>query len=394
MPHTNVQPDKAHISNELRSIGLPKEIKVKENRVALTPADVSTLTGRGHGVRVEKGAGVGSGLSDQEYAAAGAELVDVAAAWACDMVVKVKEPMECEYQYLRPDLLLFTYLHLAADRPLTEVLLASGTTGVAYETVQLPDGSLPLLTPMSEVAGRLSVQAGAYHLQQPQGGRGILLGGVPGVLPGQVTIIGGGVVGTNAAKMALGLGARVTVLDVSHARLSYLDDIFFGRINTLKSTEGNLRALLPYTDLLVGAVLIPGAKAPHLVRHDMLKLMQPGSVIVDVAVDQGGCVETIHPTTHDAPTYTVDGVIHYGVANMPGSVPRTSTFALTAQTLPYILQLAEHGLDALRRNLALHRGLNTHAGQLTFAGVAEALDIPYVSAESALGAWKLNYPTV
>lgn len=369
---------------KIRTIGLPKEIKVRENRVALTPGDVQTLTGRGFTVRVEAGAGLGSGLSDAEYTAAGAELTDAAGAWACEMVVKVKEPIEAEYHYLRPDLLLFTYLHLAADRPLTEALLAAGTTGVAYETVQTERGALPLLMPMSEVAGRLSVQAGAYHLQKPQGGRGVLLGGVPGVQPGQVTIIGGGVVGTNAAKMAMGLGARVTVLDVSHERLSYLDDVFFGRMSTLKSTEGNIRAILPHTDLLIGAVLIPGAKAPHLIKRDMLKLMQAGSVIVDVAVDQGGCVETIHATTHDAPTYEVDGVIHYGVANMPGAVPRTSTFALTGQTLPYTLQLAEHGLAALQSNAALRKGLNTHAGKLTFAGVGEALGLDFVAPESVI----------
>ncbi|WP_309571946.1 alanine dehydrogenase, partial [Deinococcus sp.] len=294
-------------------IGLPKEIKVKENRVALTPGGVGTLVRRGHSVTVEQGAGVGSGIPDSEYARAGATLGSADDAWAAEMVVKVKEPIEREYRYLRPDLLLFTYLHLAADRPLTDALLGSGTTGVAYETVQTADGSLPLLTPMSEVAGRLSVQAGAYHLQKPVGGRGVLLGGVPGVQPGHVTIVGGGVVGTNAAKMAMGLGAKVTILDVSQRRLAYLDDVFFGRLTTMMSSEANIRDLLLTTDLLIGAVLIPGAKAPHLVTRDMLSLMPEGSVIVDVAVDQGGCVETIHATTHDDPTYTVDGVIHYGV---------------------------------------------------------------------------------
>ncbi|MBB5232691.1 alanine dehydrogenase [Deinococcus budaensis] len=365
-------------------IGLPKEIKVKENRVALTPGGVGTLVRRGHTVVVEQGAGVGSGIADSEYAAAGAQLGTAADAWAAEMVVKVKEPVQAEYGYLREGLLLFTYLHLAADRPLTDALLSSGTTGVAYETVQLDDGSLPLLMPMSEVAGRLSVQAGAYHLQKPVGGRGVLLGGVPGVQPGHVTIIGGGVVGTNAAKMAMGLGAKVTILDVSQRRLGYLDDVFFGRLTTMMSSEANIRALLPDTDLLIGGVLIPGAKAPHLVTRDMLALMPEGSVIVDVAVDQGGCVETIHATTHDDPTYVVDGVIHYGVANMPGAVPRTSTFALTNQTLPYVLQLAEQGVSALGRNKALRLGLNTYQGQLTYQGVADAFELAAVEPEAVL----------
>ncbi|MFC3832457.1 MULTISPECIES: alanine dehydrogenase [Deinococcus] len=365
-------------------IGLPKEIKVKENRVALTPGGVGTLVRRGHTVIVEQGAGVGSGIPDSEYVQAGAALGSADDAWAAQMVVKVKEPTPPEYRYLRPELLLFTYLHLAADRPLTDALLESGTTGVAYETVQSEDGSLPLLTPMSEVAGRLSVQAGAYHLQKPAGGRGVLLGGVPGVQPGHVTIIGGGVVGTNAAKMAMGLGAKVTILDVSQRRLAYLDDVFFGKLTTMMSSEANIRDLLPTTDLLIGAVLIPGAKAPHLVTRDMLGLMPEGSVIVDVAVDQGGCVETIHPTTHDDPTYTVDGVIHYGVANMPGAVPRTSTFALTNQTLPYALLLADHGVGALGRNAALKLGLNTHHGQLTYRGVADAFDLAHVAPDTVL----------
>ncbi|WP_424950249.1 alanine dehydrogenase [Deinococcus sp.] len=366
-------------------IGLPKEIKVKENRVALTPGGVGTLVRRGHSVLVERGAGVGSGIADSEYVTAGATLGSPTDAWAAEMVVKVKEPVAAEYPYLREGLLLFTYLHLAADLALTEALLKSGSTSVAYETVQEQDGSLPLLSPMSEVAGRLSVQAGAYHLQKPVGGRGVLLGGVPGVQPGYVVIVGGGVVGTNAAKMAMGLGAKVTVLDVSHRRLTYLDDVFFGKLTTMMSSEANIRALLPETDLLIGAVLIPGARAPHLVTRDMLPLMQEGSVIVDVAVDQGGCVETIHATTHDDPTYIVDGVIHYGVANMPGAVPRTSTFALTNQTLPYALQLAGSGLDAVRASRALTSGLNTHAGHLTYQSVAEALGLPYFPATAALG---------
>ncbi|QFP77779.1 alanine dehydrogenase [Deinococcus sp. AJ005] len=366
-------------------IGLPKEIKVKENRVALTPGGAATLVRRGHTVIVQEGAGVGSGLPDQQYIDAGATIGTAEDAWAAEMVVKVKEPIAAEYKYLREDLLLFTYLHLAADRPLTEALLAAGTTGVAYETVQIEDRSLPLLTPMSEVAGRLSVQAGAYHLQKPVGGRGVLLGGVPGVPPGHVVILGGGVVGTNAAKMAMGLGARVTILDVSHRRLTYLDDVFFGRLRTMMSSEANIRALLPEADLLIGGVLIPGAKAPHLVTRDMLGLMQEGSVIADVAVDQGGCVETIHPTTHDDPTYVVDGVVHYGVANMPGAVPRTSTFALTNATFPYVLLLADEGRYVLKKNAALQLGVNTHRGQLTYGAVAEAFDLPHVEVATALG---------
>ncbi|ACO46789.1 alanine dehydrogenase [Deinococcus deserti] len=365
-------------------IGLPKEIKVKENRVALTPGGVATLVRRGHSVTVERGAGVGSGIQDTEYEAVGARMGSAAEAWAAEMVVKVKEPIASEYGFLRDDLLLFTYLHLAADRPLTEALMQSGTTGVAYETVQLEDGSLPLLTPMSEVAGRLSVQAGAYHLQKPVGGRGVLLGGVPGVQAGHVVILGGGVVGTNAAKMAMGLGAKVTILDVSHRRLAYLDDVFFGKLTTMMSSEANIRTLLPETDLLIGGVLIPGAKAPHLITRDMLPLMQEGSVIVDVAVDQGGCVETIHATTHDDPTYVIDGVVHYGVANMPGAVPRTSTFALTNATFPYVLMLADQGLNALKTNKALRLGLNTHQGKLTYAGVGEAFEMSVVDAGAAL----------
>lgn len=367
-------------------IGVPKEIKVKENRVSLTPHHVASLVRSGHELVVEEQAGVGSGFTDEQYVEAGAILGDAAKAWAVDMVVKVKEPIAAEYDYLRPDLLLFTYLHLAADRPLTEALLASKTTSVAYETVQSADGSLPLLTPMSEVAGRLSVQAGAYHLQKPKGGRGVLLGGVPGVEPGHVVIIGGGIVGTNAAKMAMGLGARVTILDVSAKRLAHLDDLFFGRLTTMMSNDANIHALLPRTDLLIGAVLIPGAKAPHLVTRNMLELMPKASVIVDVAVDQGGCVETIHATTHDDPTYIVDDIIHYGVANMPGAVPRTSTFALTNVTLPYVHALAEHGLTALNRDPALLLGLNTYAGQLTYQAVGDAFDLPSVEPAAALKA--------
>ena len=322
-------------------VGVPKEIKTLENRVAMTPGGVASLVKRGHEVLVQKGAGTGSGLSDAEYEAAGAKLVSVDEAWGAEMVVKVKEPIAPEYKYLRPDLILFTYLHLAAAEELTKAMLDSGVTGIAYETVQTADGALPLLVPMSEVAGRMATQEGAKYLEKSFGGRGVLLGGVPGVEPAEVVIIGGGTVGINAAKIAVGMGARVTILDVNHARLQYLDDVFGGRLVTLTSNEANIKEALKRADVLVGAVLIPGAKAPHLVTRDMLPLMKEGSVIVDVAVDQGGCVETIKPTTHAEPTYVVDGVVHYGVANMPGAVPRTSTFALTNQTLPYAIELAE-----------------------------------------------------
>ncbi len=366
-------------------IGVPKETKPMEFRVAMTPGGVESLVRRGHKVLVEKGAGAGSGMPDDEYAAAGAHLVSAEEAWGAELVVKVKEPLPAEYRYLRPDLLLFTYLHLAASRELTEAMLASGVTGIAYETVQLPDGSLPLLVPMSEVAGRMATQVGAYYLEKPMGGRGVLLGGVPGVAPASVVILGGGTVGTNAAKIALGMGAQVYVLDVNHQRLQYLDDVFGGRLITLTSTEANIKKAVQFADLLIGAVLIPGAKAPKLVTREMVATMKEGSVIVDVAVDQGGCVETIRPTTHDAPTYVVDGVVHYGVANMPGAVPRTSTFALTNQTLPYVLKLAEKGIAALKDDPALLKGLNVHAGRLTHPAVAEAFGLPYTPPEEALG---------
>ncbi|HFB39248.1 MAG TPA: alanine dehydrogenase [Oceanithermus sp.] len=366
-------------------IGVPKEIKPMEFRVAMTPGGVESLVRRGHEVLVEKGAGVGSGMPDAEYEAAGARLVSAEEAWGAELVVKVKEPLPEEYKYLRPGLLLFTYLHLAASRELTEAMVKSGVTGIAYETVQLEDGSLPLLVPMSEVAGRMATQVGAYYLEKPMGGRGILLGGVPGVAPASVVILGGGTVGTNAAKIALGMGAQVYVLDVNHRRLQYLDDVFGGRLITLTSTEANLKKVVQFADLLIGAVLIPGAKAPKLVTREMVASMKEGAVIVDVAVDQGGCVETIRPTTHDDPTYLVDGVVHYGVANMPGAVPRTSTFALTNQTLPYVLKLAEKGLEALKEDPALLKGLNVHAGRLTHPAVAEAFGLPYTPPEEVLG---------
>lgn len=366
-------------------IGLPKEIKDDEYRAGMTPGAIRALIRRGHRVLVQRGAGMGGGITDAEYQDAGGEIVaDAAAAWAAQMVVKVKEPIAAEYGYLRPDLLLFTYLHLAPNRELTERMLASGVTGVAYETVATPAGHLPLLAPMSEVAGRMATQVGATHLEKHLGGRGVLLGGVPGVPPGQVAILGGGVVGLNAAKIAVGMGAQVTLLDTRHERLQYLDDIFMGRVQTRTSNEANIEEAVLHADLVIGAVLIAGRKAPWLVTRDMLAHMRPGSVIVDVSVDQGGCVETTHPTTHHAPTYVVDGVVHYCVANMPGAVPRTSTFALVNQTLPYILALAGGGLDALRGDATLRAGLSTHRGTLTCRAVAESLGMPYTEAETAL----------
>jgi alanine dehydrogenase len=368
-------------------IGIPSEVKRHEYRVAATPTVVSALVAAGHQVVVQAGAGAGSSFDDAAYVAAGAAITaDAAEAWSAPMVLKVKEPVPSEYDYLRDDLLLFTFLHLAADRPLTEALLAAGTTAVAYETVQLDDGRLPILTPMSEVAGRLATQFGAYQLSRFVGGRGVLLGGVPGVEAGEVVILGGGVVGINAAKMAVGLGARVSVLDTSHSRLQYLDDVFGGRLQTIASNAGTVRDQVVRADLVIGAVLIPGARAPHLVRRELLKEMRPGSVIVDVAVDQGGCIETIRPTTHDQPTYVVDGVVHYGVANMPGAVPNTSTRALTNITLPFALALAGEGTRALEGHGPLQRGLNTHAGRVTHVGVAEAFGLPFVPPEAALAA--------
>jgi alanine dehydrogenase len=367
------------------NIGVPREIKAQEHRVALTPGAAHALIAAGHSVVIEAGAGLGSGFTDDEYASAGARVGATASeAWAQRLVMKVKEPVASEYGFLTATSSLFTYLHLAAERSLTEALLAAGTTTVAYETVQLANGSLPLLTPMSEVAGRMAAQVGAHFLERSQGGRGLLLGGVPGVPAGDVVILGGGVVGTNAAKVALGFGARVTILDVSHARLQYLDDVFQGRVQTMASNLGNVVEMLPRADLLIGAVLIPGARAPRLVTREMLSLMKQGSVIVDVAVDQGGCIETIKPTTHDAPTYVVDGVVHYGVANMPGAVPNTSTRALSNQTLPYALKLAAGGVAALMTDPALLKGLNTHAGMLTHEGVALAFDMPWIEPAEAL----------
>jgi alanine dehydrogenase len=367
-------------------IGLPKEVKDNENRVGMTPGAVKALTRRGHRVLVQSGAGVGSSILDEEYQSAGAEIVANAAdAWAAEMVVKVKEPIASEYQYLRPDLILFTYLHLASDKPLTDALLASGTTGIAYETVQTETGQLPLLTPMSEVAGRMATQVGATYLQKSHGGRGILMGGVPGVAPANIVILGAGIVGTNAARVAVGLGAQVTVLDISHDRLKYLDDIYRGQLQTRISDEYNIEDVVYEADLVIGAVLIPGGRAPWLITRGMLPAMRKGSVIVDVAVDQGGCVETTHATTHSHPTFEIDGVVHYCVANMPGAVPRTSTFALNNQTAVYTLQLANEGLNAVRKHRALQYGLNAYRGKVTYPAVAEAYGLKYTEPMQALG---------
>lgn len=363
-------------------IGVPKEIKNNENRVALTPGGATMLRMAGHQVLVEAGAGAGSGFSDEDYAKEGAVLIaDAAEVWArSDMVMKVKEPLPAEYCYFREGQLLFTYLHLAAAGDLADNLLNKKVTGVAYETIQLPNGSLPLLTPMSEVAGRMSVQIGAHFLEKFYGGRGILLGGVPGVPPANVVILGGGIVGTNAAKMALGLGANVAIIERSADRMRALDDIFGGRLNTLMSNPFNIASAVAKADLLIGAVLIPGARAPRLVTEAMVKTMKPGAVIVDVAVDQGGSIETIdRVTTHSSPTYETHGVVHYAVANMPGAVPRTSTLALTNVTLPYALELANKGLtEAITANYALQLGVNTYKGSVTHPAVAEALGMPYV----------------
>jgi len=366
-------------------IGVVGEIKPQEYRVAATPGAVHALVAAGHRVLVEKDAGLGSGFTDGDYSAAGAEVgVEAADAWRQRLVLKVKEPMAEEFSHLNSESILFTYLHLAAARELTAALLAAGTTAIAYETVQLAGGSLPLLTPMSEVAGRMAPQVGAHFLERSHGGRGLLLGGVPGVPSGEVVILGGGVVGTNAAKVALGFGAKVTIFDVSHARLQYLDDVFRGAVQTMASNLGNIVEVVPRADLLIGAVLIPGARAPRLVSRELVGAMKPGSVIVDVAVDQGGCIETIRATTHDRPTYEVDGVVHYGVANMPGAVPNTSTRALSNQTLPYVLKVASGGLAALTSDPSLLKGLNTHAGSLTHEGVAHAFEMPWIDPARAL----------
>ncbi len=369
-------------------IGVPKEIKNNENRVALTPAGVSALVKAGHSVFVEVEAGIGSGITNEEYTKAGAVILDtnVEVFAKADIIVKVKEPLKEEYDLFKEGQTLYTYLHLAANLELTEALMERKVTGIAYETVQLEDRSLPLLHPMSEVAGRMSTQVGASLLQKYNGGMGVLLGGVPGVPPANVVVVGGGVVGINAAKMAVGLGARVTILDISAKRLGYLDDIFQGRVETLYSNEFNIAHSTRKADLLIGAVLIPGAKAPHLVTEAMVKQMKPGAVLVDVAIDQGGSIETIdRVTTHDNPCYEKHGVIHYSVANMPGAVPRTSTYALTGVTLKYLLDIANKGpVAAMKEDKALRLGLNTYKGFCTYKPVAMDLGVAYKAPEELL----------
>ncbi|MFY0544369.1 alanine dehydrogenase [Brevibacillus sp. H7] len=368
-------------------VGIPKEIKNNENRVAITPAGVTALVQNGHTVRIETNAGMGSGFTNEDYKAVGAEIVDSAAeAWAADMVMKVKEPLPSEYGFFREGLILFTYLHLAPEPELTRALMEKKVVAIAYETIQLDNGALPLLTPMSEVAGRMAVQIGAQFLEKPYGGKGVLLGGVPGVPKGEVVIIGGGIVGTNAAKMAVGLGANVTIIDVSADRLRQLDDLFQGRVQTLMSNSFNIANAVKKADLLVGAVLIPGARAPRLVTEEMVKSMAPGSVIVDVAIDQGGSIETIDRiTTHDNPTYEKHGVIHYAVANMPGAVARTSTLALTNVTVPYAVQLANKGYrQAIQENRALAKGVNVIDGKVSYKAVADAHNLPFVSIDDVL----------
>jgi alanine dehydrogenase len=364
-------------------VGVPKEIKIHEYRVGMTPPSVAELTALGHEVIVETGAGAGIDFTDQDYVAAGARIVGTAREVfdAAEMVVKVKEPQLHECAMLRPDHVLFTYLHLAADKPQAEALMKSGSTCIAYETVTDSRGGLPLLRPMSEVAGRLSVQVGAHYLEKAQGGRGILLGGVPGVAPGRVAILGGGVSGVNAAQMALGMRADVTIYDISTARLAELDAMFEGRVKTAFSSKAAIAAAVANAHLVIGAVLIPGAAAPKLVTRDMLKTMKRGSVLVDIAIDQGGCFETSHATTHQDPVYEIDGVIHYCVANMPGAVARTSTFALNNATLPFILKLANLGAEAaMKADPHLAAGLNVAGGYITYKAVADDLDLPFKAA--------------
>ena len=368
-------------------VGLPKEVKDNEYRVGLVPAGVKALTAGRHSVLVETSAGDGSGISDAEYITAGAVIVSSAEeVWSqAEMIVKVKEPIASEYKFLREGLILYTYLHLAPARELTQALLKGGVTGVAYETITNDQGHLPLLTPMSEVAGRMSIQVGATYLEKINGGRGVLLGGVPGVGPGRVTIIGGGVVGINAAKIAVGFGAAVIIIDRELERLRYLDDIFGSRIRTLASNPYTIAESVAASDLVIGAVLVPGAAAPKLVTREMLRVMPRGSVIVDVAVDQGGCIETTKPTTHSQPTYYVENVLHYGVTNMPGAVPRTSTFALTNATLPLALRLAKHGVvEAIKRDPHLKNGVNTYKGKATYEAVALDQGLEYTPIDQLL----------
>ena len=361
-------------------IGVPKEVKDKETRVGLVPSAVIALREAGHLVLVQTNAGAGSSIPDQDYEQAGAEILATAAeVWTkADLVIKVKEPQRSEYEFFRPGLILFTYLHLAPLPELTQELCAKGVNSVAYETIREADGSLPLLTPMSEVAGRMAVQVGAQYLEAPNGGRGLLLGGVPGVAPANVVILGGGIVGHNSAKMAVGLGAHVTIIDLNLNRLRELDDIYSSQIVTLASNSYTIRESLRHADLVVGAVLIPGASAPKLVRKDMLATMKKGAVMVDVAIDQGGCFETSHATTHSDPIYFVDGVLHYCVSNMPAAVPHTSTFGLTNATSPYLMQLANKGLaQACQASPAIRQGVNTYGGFITYPAVAESQNKPW-----------------
>lgn len=368
-------------------IGVPKEIKTNENRVGLVPSGAEAFVRDGHQVFVETTAGEGSGFTDAQYQAVGATILpDADAVWAkAEMIIKVKEPIKVEWPRMKQGQVMYTYFHFAADEPLTRAVMASGAIAIAYETVQLPNGSLPLLTPMSEVAGRLAVQQGAKYNEKLFGGRGVLLGGVPGVAPAEVVIIGGGVVGINSAKMAAGMGAHVTILDTNLDRLRYLDDVLPTNVDTVYSNRHNILEAVAHADVIIGAVLLPGKKAPHLITKADLKNIPDGCVIVDVAVDQGGCVETIKPTTHENPTYFVDGVLHYAVANMPGAVPRTSTLALTNATLPYGLKLASLGWkDACRQDGALKLGLNVVDGKIVYPGVAEAFGLPCSNVDSVL----------
>ena len=369
------------------TIGVPKEIKTHENRVALLPGGVTKMKRNGHDVLIEKGAGEGSGFPDERYIEAGAKIIDdVDELWnKAEMIMKVKEPIEVEYDRMKKGQIIFTYFHFAASRELTEAVKKSGAVAIAYETVEKEDGSLPLLIHMSEVAGRMATQEGAKYLEKPEGGLGILLGGIPGVKPANVLVIGGGIVGVNAAKIAAGMGANTTIMDISMPRLRYLDDIMSRNVDTMFSSEANIRKMLPHVDMIIGAVLIPGAKAPSLITRDMLTDMQKGSVLVDVAIDQGGCFETSKPTTHDNPIYEVDDVVHYCVSNMPGAVPRTSTLGLTNVTLPYAVDIANNGWKkALKDDQELIKGLNVVDGEIVYKEVAEAFDMDYTPIEDVL----------
>jgi alanine dehydrogenase len=368
------------------TVGVPKEIKAEENRVAITPAGVAALVAHGHRLLVERGAGLGSGIADRVYRHAGARIASASDVWRrADLVLKVKEPLPGEYHHLRPDLVLFTYLHLAADERLTRELLARRVTAIGYETLQLEDGSLPLLAPMSEVAGRLAVQVGGWCLEARNGGSGVLLSGVSGVRPGKVVVLGAGIAGTNACQIAAAMGAHVCIVDQNPAKLRYVHDILQGHVTTLMSNRANIEAEVQTADLVVGAVLIAGAKAPRLVSRKLVRRMRPGAAIVDISIDQGGCIETSRPTTHRRPIYVAEGVVHYAVTNMPAVVPHTSTYALTNSTLQYALALADKGLpQAVHDDPALRRGVNTYAGQVTHRGVADAFRLEHVPVEQLL----------